>query len=490
LLPPQHVYGEKMSEPFDPAERTAESPKSQKTIPIISRVFRSGILVEMVYRPWEQKTGLIIWDGRSHRYLQTFDLDPSHRLVPYSAQNNLVKNEVVLFPSDAEKYGTEAELLGEIQCFIHRYIDVSPLFEKIASYYVLFSWIYDSFNELPYLRLRGDYGSGKTRALLTIGSLCYKPIFASGASTVSPIFRILDAFRGTLIIDEGDFRFSDEKTEIVKILNNGNVKGFPVLRSEVSGTKEFNPRAYHVFGPKLVATRGCFDDRALESRFITEEMGTRRLREDIPINLPDHFKEEALHLRNKLLLFRFRNFGKRSTDEALVDRSIEPRLNQIFVPLLSIIEDGEAREELREIARAYHREIITERGMDTEAQVLEVIRDLASSSDTTRIGVKEIAAWFTDRYGGEYERKITNKWIGSIIRKKLHLKTQKSEGVFVIPLLEEQPKLDRLYQKYGLSPNKEAIPQDAGALAPSDLLSPSPDEVPEVPEVPGEAENA
>jgi hypothetical protein len=34
----------------------------------------------------------------------------------------------------------------------------------------------------------------------------------------------LDAFRGTLIFDEADFRFSDERSEIVKILNNGNVR--------------------------------------------------------------------------------------------------------------------------------------------------------------------------------------------------------------------------------------------------------------------------
>ncbi|NIQ03929.1 MAG: hypothetical protein GWM98_29240, partial [Nitrospinaceae bacterium] len=99
--------------------------------------------------------------------------------------------------------------------------------------------------------------------------------------------------------------------EMVKILNNGNVKGFPVLRIEVSNNKEFNPRAFQVFGPKLVATRGNYEDRALESRFITEDMGQTRLREDIPINLPSQYKEEALRLRNKLLLFRFRNFGKK-----------------------------------------------------------------------------------------------------------------------------------------------------------------------------------
>src|SRR6185503_14885746 len=110
---------------------------------------------------------------------------------------------------------------------------------------------------------------------------------------------------------ESDFRFSDEKAEVVKILNNGNVRGFPVLRSESNGKGEFNPRAYQVFGPKIVATRGNFDDRALESRFLTEQMGHARLRRDIPINLPPEQKEEALALRNKLLLFRFRNLKKR-----------------------------------------------------------------------------------------------------------------------------------------------------------------------------------
>jgi hypothetical protein len=372
-----------------------------------------------------------------------------------------IKNEVVLLPSEPEEYGSEEALLNEIQSFIHRYVDITPLFEKIASYYVLFSWVYDGFNELPYLRVRGDPGSGKTRFLLTIGSLCYKPIFASGASTVSPIFRILDAFCGTLIVDEGDFRFSDEKAEVVKILNNGNVKGFPVLRSESNGKREYDPRAYHVFGPKLVATRGFFDDKALESRFLTEEMGQYRLRNDVPINLSGSYKEEALHIRNRLLLFRFRNLSKRKPAEDLVDRTIEPRLNQIFVPLLSIIEDPEAIEDLRELARRY-KEMIADRGTDMEAQILEIIQDMLSSPyGEARLPVKDITSWFVDRHGMDYERKITSKWIGTIIRKKLNLKTQKSHGVYVISLTEK-PKLERLYEKYGVGSKEIEEAEDNG----------------------------
>jgi len=440
-------------------KKTIETVKQQKAIPTVSGAFDNGVILEMIYRPEDRQTAFVVWQDGKWSYESSFPIDSSHRLVPYSPNNNLLKNQIVQFPSGVEEYNSEDALVNEIQGFLHRYVDVSPLFEKIASYYVLFTWVYDGFNELPYLRVRGDYGSGKTRFLLTLGSLCYKPIFASGASTVSPIFRILNEFKGTLIVDEADFRFSDEKAEMVKILNNGNVKGFPVLRSEATGNKEFSPRAYHVFGPKLVATRGHFEDRALESRFLTEEMGHNRLREDIPINLPSTYQEEALRIRNKLLLFRFRNLGKRQANADLVDRSIEPRLNQIFVPLLSIIEDAKAREDILRLARHYNREIIADRGMDMEAQVLEIIRDLAAASENPTLSIKDITGWFSDRYGADYDRKITTKWVGYIIRKKLNLKTQKSHGVFVIPL-SEMPKMERLCERYGVSPQGTLEPRD------------------------------
>ncbi len=159
-------------------------------------------------------------------------------------------------------------------------------------------------------------------------------------------------FGGTLIVDEADFRFSDEKADMVKIFNNGNVRGMPVLRSQITRDREFDPRVFQIFGPKIVATRGGYDDTALESRFITEITGARNLREDIPVNLPSKYAKEAQALRNKLLLYRFHNWGKHSPTNELVDRSIEPRLNQILAPLLSIVEDSDALGALREFAQA------------------------------------------------------------------------------------------------------------------------------------------
>ncbi len=421
--------------------------KQPKPTPIVSAKLPSGTLVETIYRPDEGKTAFCVAQGESWTVMDTYT-DGRLEIIPYSAQNNLIKNRVVLLPSGPEEYATTGQLVAEIQAFIHRYVDVSPLYERIASYYVLLAWVFDAFQELPYLRLIGDPGCGKTRFLLTVGSICYKPIFASGASSVSPLFRILDAFRGTLIIDEGDFRQSDEQSEITKILNNGSSRGFPVLRSEVNSKGEYNPTAFRVFGPKLIATRGYFKDWALESRCLTEQLGQSQLREDIPINLPAAHQDEALSLRNKLLMFRIRNLKKCSASPELVDREIEPRLNQVFVPLLSIVEDDDTRAELRELARRYNRELIADRGTGMEAQILEIIRDLRKSDDPT-LSIKAITSWFEDRFGEEYDRKVTAKWIGWVVRRKLHLKTQKRNGVFVVGD-SEKGKLERLMQRYGV----------------------------------------
>ena len=227
------------------------------------------------------------------------------------------------------------------------------------------------------------------------------------------------------------------------------------MRSESVGGREFSPRAYTVFGPKIVATRGFFEDKALESRCLTEAMGQTGLRDDVPINLPPEHKEEALRLRNKLLLFRFHKLRRAGVREDLVDRTIEPRLNQIFVPLLSIIDDPCAIDDLRELARKYNREMIADRGMETEAQILEIIRDMLHSPFETRLSMTDITSWMIDRHSMDYERKITSKWIGNIIRKKLNLRLQKSDGLLSIPLAEE-PKLERLFERYGIRADKVA----------------------------------
>lgn len=226
----------------------------------------------------------------------------------------MLKPGVVLLPSGCADYGSQAELIGEIKSFIHRYSETSPFWEDIEAYYVLMTWVYDRFTAVPYFRVLGEPGTGKSRTLQIMGHLSYKGIFAGGAVTSSPLFRLIEVYRGTLVIDEADYKASASWVDIIKILNCGYMRGVPVLRSEKVGDT-FEPRAYDVYGPKIIGNRKRFEDRALETRCLTLQMQEYDLRREIPRQLPPRFYEEARELRNKLLRWRFDNYFRIEPDE-------------------------------------------------------------------------------------------------------------------------------------------------------------------------------
>lgn len=442
-------------------KKEPDSRNTRATIPAVSQILPNGELLELVYDSRAKRTRFVVGLGEDVRLVDTYALPDGSRLVPYSATNNLIRHEVMLLAQTPEPYGSVAELTSRIDEYLQRYVDLDDAFRTLITYYILLTWVYDAFNELPYLRFRGEYGSGKTRALFVIGSLCNKAFFASGASTISPIFHTLDSFRGTLLFDEADFRFTDEKAELVKILNNGNVRGFPVLRTAVTPKKEFEPRAFNVYGPKLVAMRRSYEDEALESRFFTEEMGRRPLRVDIPINLPDQQREEALTLRNQLLSYRFAALANLKADAGLVDPALSPRMNQILVPLLSIVENDGVRARIRSAIVNAHPSPSTETNQNADRCLLLVLSSLFGDPDTPSVSVGEIAGHLIKRFGNEFRRPLTSRYVGELLRERLGITTYKKHGVFVVSD-SEAPRIEALCQRFGIPfrmPEGDAVPE-------------------------------
>ena len=158
--------------------------------------------------------------------------------------------------------------------------------------------------------------------------------------------------------------------------------------------------------------------------------------------------------------------------EAFVDRAIEPRLNQVFVPLLAVIDDSEVRRQVQEVARRYDRELVADRAMDTEAQILEIIAELATSPDVPQVSIKEVTEQFGLRHAEDYQRKITPKWVGTLMRRRLGLKPQKRDGVFIVPV-PELAKLDELRKRYGLTATEPGDVRDVVDVG-TDALSTTP----------------
>jgi hypothetical protein len=122
-----------MADHLTPKTKTAQA---KRPVPTVSGVFDTGVIPEMVYQPHRRQTAFIVWQEGRWTQEQRFCPAPAQCLVPYSPTNNLIQHHVVLLPSEPEEYGSEEALIADIQAFIHRYVDISPLFEQIASYYV------------------------------------------------------------------------------------------------------------------------------------------------------------------------------------------------------------------------------------------------------------------------------------------------------------------------------------------------------------------
>ncbi|MFC1955020.1 hypothetical protein ACFLWZ_00520 [Chloroflexota bacterium] len=371
------------------------------------------------------------------------------KVVPLSGEE--ITLGAVKLPSGVTEYGSTLSLLQEVESHIYRYLDVSHSFRKFAAYYVLLSWVYDRFNTLPYLRFIGDTGCGKSRALDVCGGLCYKPTSASGCITPAPIYRMLKRWAGTIILDEADLQNSDEYHEVTKILNCGFERNRPVIRA----VKE-NPDRLQIlptFGPKVFATRRRFKDAALEARCLTEIM-QETARDDISATLTSTFYKEQETLRNKLLLFRFRNYNRINSEEYIeLDlHGIEPRLRQISACFAALFAgQPDVLADYRAFIGNHQKELIEQRAATTIGQVVEKLFALmVSVTNVTNVtNVTTLIPISSGNIAEALNKNITPQAVGQIL-KTLGLQTclHKIGSTPKRYIVFDQVKLDTLKKRY------------------------------------------
>jgi hypothetical protein len=275
---------------FNKTKNNSVSQKQKYNEKKASMVFIDDIL-------WEQiKTdngdyGYLGWNTKKMQVIpfEKSISDKNRRLKYVPINDDSVGTGAVLIPTDAVEYKDEVTLEKEINDFIGKWLDVSDEYREKSTWYVMLTWVTDNLNTVPYLRPLGDYGTGKTRFEDTVGGLCYKPMFFGGAANIAPMYRMMNIWKGTLVLDEFNIDRSDAKSDIIQILNNGYQRGKPVFRCNPNDASKVD--AFDPFGPKIMVTRQRFSDKALESRCLTEIM-KETTRKDIPIDLTKDFFEE------------------------------------------------------------------------------------------------------------------------------------------------------------------------------------------------------
>jgi len=240
--------------------------------------------------------------------------------------NPEVRYGLTLLPSDAIDYGSDEQLFKDILEFLNKWHDQPNESErKLDVLYVFLTYVYDLLPRLPYRRALGKWGRGKSAWLDAVGSICYRPVILAGADTDKAIVRRINNWKGTALIDEADFSNSSLYAFIIKILNISYDKrlGFYQRSDEINPMKTL---VYSVYGPKLLATREDFKDKALESRCLTFTAFEKG--RPMPLFRYKRFLEEAQALRNKLVMWRFRKYyDLKAKVESLETPQIDVELN-------------------------------------------------------------------------------------------------------------------------------------------------------------------
>lgn len=377
-------------------------------------------------------------------------------------QSPLFEKNKIWLANSAEEYGTQADLFELVRVFVSDYVQIeNKNFLSVLAFYAFLTWIYDKFNTVPYLRVIGDYGTGKSRLLQVLQSIAYRGLLVGGSLTAAPIYRVIEQCGITLVIDEADFSDSDLQSDITQILNSGYTRNFGVLRTERSHAGPFEVDYYDTYGPKILASRRRFKDQALESRCFSYTMMPQQVNPKIPLILDDEFFTRAQTLRNKLLLWRFRHWPHAQIDPRLRFANLDSRLNQIVLPLLSIADDNAMRSLILEEIRSYQTLLQAERRESLEGTVALALLGLLTRNTGTRLDgrvmVKEVAERINVMQEGSGV-KVNNRDISSVIRNTLNLKTYLGNGVTWVRV--EPKDKERLQRRYATDENgqDEAAP--------------------------------
>lgn len=359
----------------DETTKTNGEKKEKKDIIETSKIIdeKEKIIVEQIYDE-EKGCRFCVYncvDG-SIKYTKSYTFNDVE-YFPIIAEE--IKKKAILLPSSAEEYFEDKILDDEIIGFAKKWLDVPNEVMKFGLWNTKMSWVFDLFQTLNYLRVLGDTGTGKTRYMDVWGHLHYKPLFTSGNTTPAPLFRLINKWRGTIVMDEADLRQSDESDQIIKVLNLGFERGKFIMRCDQNDASKVD--LFEPFCPKIIATRRSFTDKATESRCITH-VTSATANKDIPVNINNVFRAEALELRNKLLMWRFKNYfdikEKMKNGVEFDFGDIEPRVKQIvqsYVYLFS--NDDEGMVGFKKYIQSYQKELIGERQSSFDGGIVEAI---------------------------------------------------------------------------------------------------------------------
>lgn len=185
--------------------------------------------------------------------------------------------DIFIIPEIWEHAVNPAELLNDIAATIRRFIVCPDETSDAAALWIAMTWFIDVVQVAPLAVITApEKRCGKSQLLFILGRLVNRPLAASNI-TAAALFRSIDLWSPTLLIDEAD-AFMKDNEELRGLLNCGHTRDSAYIIRVVGDN--FTPTRFNVWGAKALAGIGHLSETLMD-RAVTLELRRKMPHENV-----------------------------------------------------------------------------------------------------------------------------------------------------------------------------------------------------------------
>lgn len=224
------------------------------------------------------------------------------------------------------------ELLISLTDFIKKYIALNEQQAITIALWIIFTYCIDAFHVSPILNISSpEKRCGKSTLILLLQFLVKQPMPSSNI-TAAAIFRTVELYHPTLLIDEADTFIRNDKLELRGIINSGHTRTSAFVMRIVGQNNE--PRQFSTWCAKCIAGIGNLPD-TINDRSIIIKLNRKKPDEKIE---KLRFKDELkfLEIKRKCLRFATDNLTILQNTNPKIPATLNDRAADNWEPLLAI----------------------------------------------------------------------------------------------------------------------------------------------------------
>jgi putative DNA primase/helicase len=277
------------------------------------------------------------------------------------------------------------ELLNELAAVTKRFIICDHETAIAVALWCAFTWFIEYVHVSPLAVITApEKRCGKSQLLNLIGKLASRPLVASNISP-SAVFRVIEAYQPTLLIDEADSFFKDNE-ELRGVINSGHTRQSAYVIRNVGDNHE--PKQFSTWGAKAISGIGSLSDTLMDRAVV---LNLRR-------KLPHENVERLRHaeaglfdiLASKLARFAIDAGGAVSRAKPELPEALNDRAQDNWEPLLAIADY--AGVEWGKLARVTAIKLSADRNenLSFSAELLADIKEVFETKGADRISSADL----------------------------------------------------------------------------------------------------